>query len=228
MRLGRKITEDTIKAFRQTFEESRRIMTYYSCALLEVETKFKVLNQQFSLEQEHNPIETIKTRLKSVESIIDKLQRKNLPLDIDVVEKYIYDVAGIRIICPFINDIYCLADCLLQQDDVKLIERKDYIENPKPNGYRSLHLIVETPIFLQNEKKMMKVEVQLRTIAMDFWASLEHRMRYKKNLSAQLSDMLSEELKDCAEKSASLDLRMGKVKDVIEQNAEEQHDGKGI
>ena len=228
LRLGRKITEDTIKAFRQTFEESRRIMTYYSCALLEVETKFKVLNQQFSLEQEHNPIETIKTRLKSVESIIDKLQRKNLPLDIDVVEKYIYDVAGIRIICPFINDIYCLADCLLQQDDVKLIERKDYIENPKPNGYRSLHLIVETPIFLQNEKKMMKVEVQLRTIAMDFWASLEHRMRYKKNLSAQLSDMLSEELKDCAEKSASLDLRMGKVKDVIEQNAEEQHDGKGI
>lgn len=226
--LQQEITEDTIKAFRQTFEESRRIMTYYSCALLEVETKFKVLNQQFSLEQEHNPIETIKTRLKSVESIIDKLQRKNLPLDIDVVEKYIYDVAGIRIICPFINDIYCLADCLLQQDDVKLIERKDYIENPKPNGYRSLHLIVETPIFLQNEKKMMKVEVQLRTIAMDFWASLEHRMRYKKNLSAQLSDMLSEELKDCAEKSASLDLRMGKIKDVIEQNAEEQHDGKGI
>lgn len=226
--LQQEITEDRIKVFRQTFEESRRIMTYYSCALLEVETKFKVLNQQFSLEQEHNPIETIKTRLKSVESIIDKLQRKNLPLDIDVVEKYIYDVAGIRIICPFINDIYCLADCLLQQDDVKLIERKDYIENPKPNGYRSLHLIVETPIFLQNEKKMMKVEVQLRTIAMDFWASLEHRMRYKKNLSAQLSDMLSEELKDCAEKSASLDLRMGKVKDVIEQNAEEQHDGKGI
>lgn len=145
--LLRELSEDAILSFRQAFEESKRIMTYYSCALLEVETKFKVLNQQFSLEQEHNPIETIKTRLKSVESIIEKIQRKNLPLDIDVVEKYIYDVAGIRIICPFINDIYRLADCLLQQDDVKLIERKDYIENPKPNGYRSLHLIVETPIF---------------------------------------------------------------------------------
>ncbi len=216
------LPEDAIMRFRQVFEESKRIMTYYSCALLEVETKFRVLNQQFSLEQEHNPIETIKTRLKSVESIAGKLQRKNLPLDIDVVEKYIYDVAGIRIICPFINDIYCLADCFLKQDDVKLIEKKDYIENPKPNGYRSLHLIVETPIFLQNEKRLMKVEVQLRTIAMDFWASLEHRMRYKKNLSKELSDMLYEELKNCAEESANLDQRMGKVKDVIEQNSEQR------
>lgn len=222
--LRQEIPESTIRLFRQTFEKSKRIMTYYQCALLEVETKFKVLNQQFSLEQEHNPIETIKTRLKSVESIMEKLQRKNLPLEVGVVEEYIYDVAGIRIICPFINDIYCLADCLLQQDDVRLIEKKDYIKNPKPNGYRSLHLIVETPIFLQDEKKMMKVEVQLRTIAMDFWASLEHRMRYKKNLSPELSDMLSEELKDCAEQSAVLDERMGKVKDIIEQNSEREED----
>lgn len=212
------IPEDAIKMFRETFQESKRMMTYYNCALLEVETKFKVLNQQFSLEQEHNPIETIKTRLKSVESILEKVQRKKLPFEIETVEKYIYDVAGIRVICPFINDIYCLADCLLQQDDVTLIERKDYIKNPKENGYRSLHLIVEIPIFLQNEKKMMKVEVQLRTIAMDFWASLEHRMRYKKNLSDELSDMLYAELKDCAETSARLDSRMGKVKDVIEEN----------
>ena len=222
--LRQEIPESTIRLFRQTFEKSKRIMTYYQCALLEVETKFKVLNQQFSLEQEHNPIETIKTRLKSVESIMEKLQRKNLPLEVGVVEEYIYDVAGIRIICPFINDIYCLADCLLRQDDVRLIEKKDYIKNPKPNGYRSLHLIVETPIFLQDEKKMMKVEVQLRTIAMDFWASLEHRMRYKKNLSPELSDMLSEELKDCAEQSAVLDERMGKVKDIIEQNSEREED----
>lgn len=222
--LRQEIPESTIRLFRQTFEKSKRIMTYYQCALLEVETKFKVLNQQFSLEQEHNPIETIKTRLKSVESIMEKLQRKNLPLEVGVVEEYIYDVAGIRIICPFINDIYCLADCLLRQDDVRLIEKKDYIKNPKPNGYRSLHLIVETPIFLQDEKKMMKVEVQLRTIAMDFWASLEHRMRYKKNLSPELSDMLSEELKDCAEQSAVLDERMGKVKDIIEQHSEREED----
>lgn len=214
---------NSIDAFRETFANSKKLMTYYSCALLEVETKFKVLNQQFSLEQEHNPIETIKTRVKSIESIIEKLRRKNLPLEVESVEKYLTDVAGIRIICPFLNDIYLLADCFLKQDDVTLIEKKDYIQNPKPNGYRSLHLIIEIPIFLQDEKRPMKVEVQLRTIAMDFWASLEHRMRYKKNLCEELSQMLSAELKDCAETSASLDRRMGKIKDTIEDHMEEEH-----
>ena len=216
------IPEEILEAFKENMKLSKKLMTYYSCALLEIETKFKVLNQQFSLEQEHNPIETIKTRLKSTESILEKLHRKNLPMDMAAVEENLYDVAGIRVICPFINDIYCLADCLLQQDDVTLIEKKDYIKNPKENGYRSLHLIVETPIFLQDEKRLMKVEVQLRTIAMDFWASLEHRMRYKKNLNPELSDMLSAELKDCAETSASLDIRMGRVKDIIEKNTAEE------
>ena len=210
------IPEEILEAFKENMKLSKKLMTYYSCALLEV------LNQQFSLEQEHNPIETIKTRLKSTESILEKLHRKNLPMDMAAVEENLYDVAGIRVICPFINDIYCLADCLLQQDDVTLIEKKDYIKNPKENGYRSLHLIVETPIFLQDEKRLMKVEVQLRTIAMDFWASLEHRMRYKKNLNPELSEMLSTELKDCAETSARLDIRMGKVKDVIEKNTAEE------
>ena len=216
------IPEEILEAFKENMKLSKKLMTYYSCALLEIETKFKVLNQQFSLEQEHNPIETIKTRLKSTESILEKLHRKNLPMDMAAVEENLYDVAGIRVICPFINDIYCLADCLLQQDDVTLIEKKDYIKNPKENCYRSLHLIVETPIFLQDEKRLMKVEVQLRTIAMDFWASLEHRMRYKKNLNPELSEMLSTELKDCAETSARLDIRMGRVKDVIEKNTAEE------
>ena len=216
------IPEEILEAFKENMKLSKKLMTYYSCALLEIETKFKVLNQQFSLEQEHNPIETIKTRLKSTESILEKLHRKNLPMDMAAVEENLYDVAGIRVICSFINDIYCLADCLLQQDDVTLIEKKDYIKNPKENGYRSLHLIVETPIFLQDEKRLMKVEVQLRTIAMDFWASLEHRMRYKKNLNPELSEMLSTELKDCAETSARLDIRMGRVKDVIEKNTAEE------
>ena len=216
------IPEEILEAFKENMKLSKKLMTYYSCALLEIETKFKVLNQQFSLEQEHNPIETIKTRLKSTESILEKLHRKNLPMDMAAVEENLYDVAGIRVICPFINDIYCLADCLLQQDDVTLIEKKDYIKNPKENGYRSLHLIVETPIFLQDEKRLMKVEVQLRTIAMDFWASLEHRMRYKKNLNPELSEMLSTELKDCAETSARLDIRVGRVKDVIEKNTAEE------
>ena len=216
------IPEEILEALKENMKLCKKLMTYYSCALLEIETKFKVLNQQFSLEQEHNPIETIKTRLKSTESILEKLHRKNLPMDMAAVEENLYDVAGIRVICPFINDIYCLADCLLQQDDVTLIEKKDYIKNPKENGYRSLHLIVETPIFLQDEKRLMKVEVQLRTIAMDFWASLEHRMRYKKNLNPELSEMLSTELKDCAETSARLDIRMGRVKDVIEKNTAEE------
>ena len=214
------IPEETVERFRKTFLQSKQLMTYYSCALLEVETKFRVLNQQFSLEQEHNPIETIKTRLKSMESIMDKLYRKKLPFEVSTVEACLTDVAGIRVICPFLEDIYRLADCLLQQDEVKLIRRKDYIREPKDNGYRSLHLIVEIPIFLQNEKKQMKVEVQLRTIAMDFWASLEHRLRYKKDLDAELSSMLAAELKDCAEASASLDKRMEAVKNTIEKHKE--------
>ena len=214
------VPEEAVERFRETFQQSKQLMTYYSCALLEVETKFRVLNQQFSLEQEHNPIETIKTRLKSMESIMDKLYRKTLPFEVSAVEECLTDVAGIRVICPFLEDIYRLADCLLQQDDVRLIRIKDYIKNPKDNGYRSLHLIVEIPIFLQNEKKQMKVEVQLRTIAMDFWASLEHRLRYKKDLDAELSSMLAAELKDCAETSASLDQRMGAVKNTIERHKE--------
>lgn len=206
------IPEEILEAFKENMKLSKKLMTYYSCALLEIETKFKVLNQQFSLEQEHNPIETIKTRLKSTESILEKLHRKNLPMDMAAVEENLYDVAGIRVICPFINDIYCLADCLLQQDDVTLIEKKDYIKNPKENGYRSLHLIVETPIFLQDEKRLMKVEVQLRTIAMDFWASLEHKLRYKKDIPDDEAEQLAIELQECAQISAALDTRMENIR----------------
>jgi putative GTP pyrophosphokinase len=216
--LENNLTDEMLTAFKTAMEPSRLLMTYYSCAIMEIETKFKVLNRQFSLEQEHNPIETIKTRLKSVESIIEKMRSKNLPLTVEAVEENLHDVAGIRVICPFIQDIYLLVDCLLKQDDVFLIEKKDYIQNPKDNGYRSLHLIVETPIFLKDEKRMMKVEVQLRTIAMDFWASLEHRMRYKKELNPKLTDYLFRELKECADTSAQLDKRMEHVKDVIEMN----------
>ena len=195
-------------------------MTYYNCAMLEIETKFRVLSQEFSLEQDYNPIETIKSRLKSMDSIVEKLQRKNLPLELESIENNLKDVAGIRVICPFLSDIYRMASCLMEQDDILLIEKKDYIKNPKPNGYRSLHLIVETPIFLQKEKRMMKVEVQFRTIAMDFWASLEHRMHYKKNLDDKMQEMLVAELRDCAEESANLDIRMETVKDYIGENTE--------
>ncbi len=194
----------------------KELMTFYKCAAMEIETKFRVLNEQFSLEREYNPIETIKTRIKSVESIVRKMNRKKIPLDISAMENNLSDIAGVRVICSFPEDIYFLADCLLIQDDIMLIEKKDYIKNPKPSGYRSLHLIVEVPIFLKNEKRLMKVEVQLRTIAMDFWASLEHKLRYKKEINPEILSALSEELLDCATQSAELDLRMQNIRNQIQ------------
>ena len=162
------VNNNAIDKFEYNVMPFKRLMAYYKCAIMEVETKFKVLNQEFSLEYDRNPIETIKTRLKSPDSIVKKLAKKDVPLTVESIEKNLNDIAGVRVICSFPEDIYVLADCLLQQDDIKLIEVKDYIKNPKPNGYRSLHLIVEIPIFLKDEKKNMRVEVQLRTIAMDF------------------------------------------------------------
>lgn len=191
----------------------RTLMSYYKCAMMEIETKFNVLNEEFSLQHDRNPIETIKTRLKSPESIGEKLQRKDLPLTCDAVEKNINDVAGVRVICSFIDDVYLLADALLKQDDIKLIKKKDYIQNPKPEGYRSLHLIIEVPIFLAEEKRPMRVEIQLRTIAMDFWASLEHQLKYKKNI--QHNQYVIEELKKCAEVNAELDRRMAEIKKTL-------------
>ena len=152
-----------------------------------------------------------------MDSIYEKLNRKNLPVNLSSVENNLYDVAGIRVICGFIDDIYLLCDCLLQQDDVKLIEKKDYIKNPKPNGYRSLHLIVEIPIFLCNEKKYIKVEVQLRTISVESWANLEHRLRYKKNLNFELTQKTEEALLECAENSFLIDKKMQDVRNLIEQ-----------
>lgn len=212
------LTQEIINEFRERIGDAKRLMAYYSCAMMEIETKFKVLNKQFSLQQSYNPIETIKTRLKSPESIVEKLYRKHSQVTIEQIEAKIHDVAGIRVICPFITDIYMIADCLLDQDDVRLVEKKDYIKHPKETGYRSLHLIVETPIFLQNEKKMMKVEIQFRTIAMDFWASLEHRMRYKKDIPPFIAQELAVELRKYADESAKIDRRMEEVKDKIEES----------
>lgn len=193
----------------------KRLMAFYKCAAMEVETKFLVLDEEMSLENERNPIESIKTRIKSVDSLVRKMNRKHIPLSIDAMEKNIFDIAGVRVICSFPEDIYYLEKCLLEQDDVRLIKRKDYIKTPKPSGYRSLHLIIEVPIFLQNEKKMMKVEVQLRTIAMDFWATLEHKLRYKKNINENIREELQAELLLCSEASAALDMRMQKIREKI-------------
>ena len=198
------------------------LMSYYECAIMEIETKFKVLNHELSLEYDANPIESIKTRVKSYDSILKKIRRKNIALNLDSIEENLRDIAGVRVICSFPDDIYELAESFLRQDDITLIERKDYIQNPKDNGYRSLHLIVQVPIFLQNEKKMVNVEVQFRTIAMDFWASLDHKMRYKKELSDEEVEILQEELYDCARQSAALDERMQRIRNRITQKREKE------
>ena len=196
------------------------LMMRYKCAMLEVKTKFDVLNTQLSLENDRNPFESINCRIKTVASIIEKLDRKGFELTAESIEKNLNDVAGIRVICSFIEDIYLLADRLCSQDDIRLIERKDYIKNPKPNGYRSLHLIVEIPIFLMDEKKFMRVEVQFRTIAMDFWASLEHKLKYKKNIETDLKE-ISAELNTCAEEISRLDNKMQEIHNKINKNAEQ-------
>ena len=221
---GRKLTPEqakTIDDFYRHLMGAKRIMTYYNCAMLETETKFKVLNYQFSLEQDRNPIESIKTRLKSFESISEKLLRRGLPLTVESLEANLNDVAGVRVICPFVDDIYTIAECFLAQDDITLINATDYIKNPKENGYRSLHLIIEIPIYLQNEKRMMRVEVQLRTIAMDFWASLEHKMHYKKEIPESIAKELRDELRVCADDIAGLDVRMEKLRAKIEEAKKE-------
>ena len=210
--------EEYQKFMSENLKPLKLLMTNYRCAMMEIETKFRVLNEEFSLDHERSPIENIQTRLKSIGSISSKLKRRNLPMTIESLEQNLNDVAGVRIICSFPEDIYLLCDCLLRQDDIRLVERKDYIKDPKPNGYRSLHLIVEVPIFLKDGKRWMKVEVQMRTIAMDFWASLEHKMRYKKGLPEPLLLELSSELSECAVISASLDERMQAVRSKIEES----------
>lgn len=211
------INEDFLEAIQKNIMPMNELMAYYRCAIMEVETKFNVLNEEFSLQYDRNPIENVKSRLKSTDSIIRKLKKKELPFSLEAMQENINDVAGIRVICSFPEDIYMLADCLLNQDDIKLITKKDYIKNPKKSGYRSLHLIIEVPIFLKNEKRYMKVEVQLRTIAMDFWASLEHKLRYKKNISLEEAEIISKELLECSEISATLDKRMEDIRNRIEK-----------
>ena len=216
------LSDEFMDKVQDNFAPIESLMAYYRCAIMEVETKFNVLNEQFSLQYDRNPIESIKTRVKSFDSILKKVKRKQIPFSLESIEENINDIAGVRVICSFQEDIYMLADCLLQQDDVRLIERKDYIKNPKPSGYRSLHLIVQVPIFLQNEKKMVNVEVQFRTIAMDFWASLDHKMRYKKELSDEEVEILQEELYDCARQSAVLDERRQGIRDRITKKQEQE------
>ena len=212
-------TIENIAEFKDIFKEFQGLMMHYECAMLEVKTKLDVLNAELAIRDSRNPFETIKTRIKKPMSIIDKLRRDGLEINIDNIRNNLNDVAGIRVICSFPDDIYKLADYLAAQDDIKVIARKDYIANPKPNGYRSLHLSVEIPIFLTDEKKLMRVEVQFRTIAMDFWASLEHKLKYKKEISN--AESISNELYYCAELINQLDGRMQQIREKIDRTSEE-------
>ena len=206
-------------AVREQYRAFAKLMAYYRCAMMEVETKFNVLNEEFSLRYDRNPISSIRTRLKTPSSIREKLTRRGLDVTVDNIETHLNDVAGVRVVCSFPEDVYTLARALLSQDDLVLLEKKDYIANPKPNGYRSLHLIVAVPIFLAHEKRMMRVEIQLRTIAMDFWASLEHQLRYKKDVD--FTEEMRKDLKFCAELSAELDRRMDALRELVQEDKKE-------
>lgn len=196
-------------------QEFAQMMLWYRCAAMEVETKLNVLNQEFSLQYDRNPFESIKTRIKSPASIINKMQKKGLEVSVAEIWDNLHDIAGVRVVCSFQEDIYKLAKMLCSQDDVSLMKIKDYIKNPKPNGYRSLHLIIAIPIFLSEQKQYVKVEVQFRTIAMDFWASLEHKMKYKKNIKNP--DQIAERLYQCAENIAAIDVEMQTIRNLIEK-----------
>ena len=198
------------------------LMMQYRCAMREVQTKLEVLNTELSMDQDRNPFESITCRIKKPISILGKLKKMGLDISLENIERHLHDVAGIRVICTFQKDIYILDDKLCAQDDIKLIARKDYIKNPKPNGYRSLHLIVEIPVFFAEGKKYMQVEVQFRTIAMDFWASVEHKIYYKKEIDHNTAQ-ITEKLRLCAENINLIATELENISKEIEMQEEREH-----
>lgn len=219
--------ENTMKNY-EDVDSWKTIMFLYNSALKEVGTKLEILNDEFQHVHKYNPIEHIKTRIKTPESIVKKLRRYGYEISIENMVKYINDIAGVRLICSFTSDIYRLAEMIGNQSDLKVLSIKDYIKNPKESGYKSYHMLVSVPIFLSDSVVDTKVEIQIRTIAMDFWASLEHKMRYKKNIPAEQMKYLQDELYDCAEQSAALDKRMQSIRNLIAENKEEEEEPKGF
>lgn len=209
------VESDVLEKAKEKSKDFLKLMTYYKCAMMEIETKLNVMKEEFALSHDRSPIKNISARMKTPQAIWEKLNRYGKPQNLSAAEEFINDIAGVRVTCSFIEDVYMLVDSILSQDDITLVAKKDYIANPKPNGYRSLHLIVSVPIFLINEKRTVKVEIQFRTIAMDFWASVEHQLRYKKDY--EFTEEMAEELLNCAKISADLDERMGRLKQMIEK-----------
>ncbi len=192
----------------------RETMTMYTCAIREVKTKLEVLNDDLAVRNQRNPIQMIKSRVKSPVSIVEKLRRRGYPLTLQSIKGKLDDVAGLRVICSFVDDIYQVSEMLARQDDVNVLMVKDYIRCPKVNGYRSYHMIIEIPVFFSDRMEKVRVEVQIRTMAMDFWASLDHQMKYKKDLED--SSEIGDELRECAEIIAQTDLKMLSIRRKIE------------
>lgn len=194
----------------------REMMMRYECAILEVQTKLQVLNNDMSVRYKRNPIEFVKTRIKSPLSIAEKMKRKKIDITVGNMVRNLNDVAGVRVVCSFIDDIYEIAKMLARQDDIKVIEVKDYIKNPKENGYRSYHMIIEIPVFFSDKTMNMRVEIQLRTIAMDSWASIEHDLKYKKD--DVWDEEISRELLICAESIHETDMKMMEIRNRIDKS----------
>lgn len=194
------------------------LMMMYRCAIREIRTKLEVLDDEFSVEYKRNPISFIKTRIKKPESIYRKLTKLGYEFTAENIRQQLHDVAGVRVVCAFVDDIYTVADLLAGQDDITVIEVRDYIKNPKPNGYRSYHMIVDIPVFFSKGKTPMRAEIQIRTIGMDFWATLEHQIRYKKGIEEMEGyDKISHELQSCAATVVDMDNEMLRIKNMIGQ-----------
>ena len=200
--------------FQQMVDEFYTVQCRYQAAIREVKTKLEILDDEFQMKHKRNPIHHMQTRMKSIQSIMEKLQRKHESVSIASAVTNLTDIAGVRVICSYIQDIYTVADLLTSQDDVKVLRVRDYIKDPKPNGYRSLHLVLEIPVFLSEGRILVPVEVQIRTIAMDFWASLEHSLRYK--AEGQVTEEVSRELLQTASDIAALDQRMQRIHDKVD------------
>ena len=210
-------SEQQVEAAVKSYEDVdswKTVIFLYNAALKEVGTKLEILNDEFQHVHQYNPIEHIKTRIKTPESIVKKLKRYGYETSIENMVRYINDIAGVRLICSFTSDIYRLAEMIGNQSDLKVLSIKDYIKNPKESGYKSYHMLVSVPIFLSDSVVDTKVEIQIRTIAMDFWASLEHKLKYKKNIKK--AEDISEQLFYCAELISQLDARMQQIRDKIE------------
>lgn len=214
----KKMIEDLSKEEKmQVFiSELKTFYLKYTAAMNETATKIEILNEDFKTRYNHSPIEHIETRIKEPESLIKKMLRNNVPFDLSILENQIYDIAGVRVVCSFIQDIYAIVEMIQDNEEITIIKTKDYIKNPKPSGYRSFHMILKVPVYLTTGKEYVYVELQIRTMAMDFWASLEHRIKYK--YDGIIPEDVQEELIQCAETISQADKQMmhlhNKVKEV--------------